>query len=62
MAPKNTLQTDPTWKAKEDSSIQIIPRPDWNYELGPPLMRVNERVDAQVVFKGWEDANFNDDD
>jgi len=25
-------------------------------------MHVNERVDAQVAYKGWEDANFNDGD
>ena len=43
---ENTLQTYPTWSAKEDSSIQITPRSDWDYALGPPFMCINERVDA----------------
>jgi hypothetical protein len=59
---ENTLQTDPTWKTKEYSSIQIISRSDWDYALDPHFMCVNERVDAQVAYKGWEDANFNDGD
>jgi len=41
------LVTDGSWLCREDTSIKLQPRSEWNYMLGPPFLSLDEAVDLR---------------
>ena len=55
-----SLNSDESWRATEDRSLGIIPRSEWNYALGPPLLSLNEQGDQRLAETDWASPDFND--
>jgi alpha-L-rhamnosidase len=50
-----SLATDETWLCCEDESIQLKPRSEWNYILGPPFLSLDERVEFSRAYSDYQD-------
>lgn len=41
-----------------DTSVQMLPRSEWNYALGPPFLSLNERTYASNLLGNWYPAQI----
>ena len=50
------VRTDDTWLCREDDSIHLKTRSEWNYILGPPFLSLDERVDLSKAHSDVQDG------
>ncbi|KAH7139879.1 bacterial alpha-L-rhamnosidase-domain-containing protein, partial [Dactylonectria estremocensis] len=58
--PEQTIATDESWKAKLDLGVRMADASEWDYRLGPSFLNINERVDGELLDRGYAHAEFDD--
>jgi len=48
------IYTDESWLCREDRSVRLQPRSEWNYILGPPFLSLDERANCSTA-QHWQD-------
>ena len=54
------IDSDGSWKAHRDESVQLVPNSEWDFRLGPPFVSLWERADGRLATQHWLDADFDD--
>jgi alpha-L-rhamnosidase len=45
-----------SWVCREDRSVRLRPRSEWNYILGPPFLSLDEDVNFAEAPSGWQNT------
>ncbi|KPM40551.1 hypothetical protein AK830_g5993 [Neonectria ditissima] len=58
--PGQSIKTDESWKAKLDTAVRLTGPSEWDYRLGPSFLNINERVDGELIDRGYLTPEFDD--
>ncbi|KAH8666116.1 bacterial alpha-L-rhamnosidase-domain-containing protein [Ilyonectria robusta] len=58
--PRQSINTDESWKAKLDTGVYMADASEWDYRLGPSFLNINERADGELLHRGYAQPEFDD--